>query len=420
MKIQNSIKTIPAVLLFFLSSGLVAQDSGFLYGKVTTIDGSAYEGPLRWGKEEAYWTDMFNASKDENANIDYLSREDMRRLERYYYENRDRDWGDRIAGWFGGGWHHERWGRDYVHQFNCQFGEIRSLRLSGRSWVDVELQNGDKFEVKGDGYNDIGTHVKILDKEIGEIELKWSRIDKVEFMETPNKLARKFGEPLFGTVETYGGTFTGYVQWDHDERVDTDKLDGDTYDGDVAIEFGKIRSIERSGSRSVVVLKSGREMELRGSNDVNPENRGVIVTHEKYGRVDIPWREFKKVTFSDDGFKMKSYTDFKTQKELSGVVKVANGDTYSGRIIYDLDEAYDYEVLQGKDDDIEYIIPFRYIKRITPKNYDYSNVELKSGDRLTLGEGQDVSDRNTGILVFQGSGDPKYLLWNDIDEVTFN
>ena len=420
MKIQNLINVIPVAMFLLAGHGLVAQDQGFLYGRVTTIDGNSYEGPLRWGKEEVYWTDMFNASKDENENIDYLSREEMRKLERYYYENRDRDWGSRFGRWFGEGWGYGNWDRDYVHQFSCQFGEIKSMRLSGRSWVDIELRDGHKLEVKGDGYNDIGTDVKVLDLEMGEMQLKWSRIDKIEFMDTPNKLERKFGEPLYGTVETYGGSFTGYIQWDHDERVGTDKLDGDTYDGDVSIEFGKIASIERTGSRSRVILGSGRDMELRGSNDVNPENRGVIVTNDKYGRVDIPWKEFKKVTFRQGGTKMKSYKDFKAQKELTGVVKTRDGNTYPGRIIYDLDEGYDYEVLQGKDDDIEYIIPFRNVKRISPKNYDYSNVELRSGDLLTLGEGQDVSDRNTGILVFQNDQKPKYLLWEEIDEVTFN
>ncbi|MEM7108337.1 MAG: hypothetical protein AAF519_08935, partial [Bacteroidota bacterium] len=324
-----------------------------------------------------------------------------------------------IAGWFDSRWNYSRTNYNYTHQFSCQFGELKSLRMSGRKYVDIELQNGDKFEVDGDGYNDIGSEVKILDQEIGEMAFRWSRIDRIDFMPTPDKLNDKFGEPLHGKVETYGGTFTGYVQWDHDERVDTDKLDGDTYDGDVSIGFGKIKSIERDGNRSIVTMNSGREMELRGSNDVNSENRGIIVTTE-FGRVDIPWREFKIVTFDDKGGKMKSYTDFANQKELMGTVKTVDGDTFSGRIVYDLDETYDYEVLQGKDDDIEYIIPFRYIKTIAPKNYDNSNVVLKSGEKLFLGDTQDVSDRNTGLLVFEGKGDPLYLLWNDIDEVTFN
>ncbi|MEM8565278.1 MAG: hypothetical protein AAGF85_02370 [Bacteroidota bacterium] len=418
MKNRNTVFAAFFTATFFIATGLVAQDSGFIYGKLTTIDGKTYEGPMRWGKEEVYWTDMFNASKERNENIDYLSREDMRRLERFY-ERRNYNWGGRVASWFDSRWNYSRTDYNYTHQFSCQFGELKSLRMSGRKYVDIELQNGDKFEVDGDGYNDIGSQVKILDQEIGEMAFRWSRIDRIDFMKTPNKLDDKFGEPLHGTVETYGGTFTGYVQWDHDERVDTDKLDGDTYDGDVSIRFGKIKSIERDGNRSIVVMNSGREMELRGSNDVNSENRGIIVTTE-FGRVDIPWREFKRVTFDDKGGKMKSYTDYTSQKELTGMVKTVDGDTFSGRIVYDLDETFDYEVLQGKDDDIEYIIPFRYIKTITPKNYDNSNVILKSGEKLFLGDAQDVSDRNTGLLVFEGKGDPRYLLWNDIDEVTFN
>lgn len=418
MKNRNTLFAAFFTATFFVASGLVAQDSGFIYGKLTTIDGDTYEGPLRWGKEEVYWTDMFNASKERNDNIDYLSRDDLRRLERYY-ERRNSNFGDRVAGWFDSRWNDSRWNNDYLHQFSCQFGELKSIRMSGRKYVDIELQNGDKFEVNGDGYNDIGSDIKIVDQEIGEMVFRWSRIDKIEFMNTPNKLDDKFGEPLYGTVDTYGGTFTGYVQWDHDERVDTDKLDGDTYDGDVSISFGKLKSIERDGNRSIVVTNSGREMELRGSNDVNSENRGIIVTTE-FGRVDIPWREFRKVTFSKGNGKMKSYSEFKNQKELTGTVKTAGGDTFTGRIVYDLDETFDYEVLQGKDDDIEYIIPFRYIQKIVPKNYDNSYVVLKSGEKLSLGDAQDVSDKNTGLLVFEGKGDPRYLLWNDIDEVTFN
>src|SRR6185295_20158375 len=42
-------------------------DPGFLYGRVTTVDGAAYEGRLRFGdNEEAYWGDYFNGAKAEN------------------------------------------------------------------------------------------------------------------------------------------------------------------------------------------------------------------------------------------------------------------------------------------------------------------------------------------------------------------
>ncbi len=40
---------------------------GFLYGRITTVDGATYEGRLRWGgDQEAFWGDYFNGAKDEN------------------------------------------------------------------------------------------------------------------------------------------------------------------------------------------------------------------------------------------------------------------------------------------------------------------------------------------------------------------
>ncbi|MEQ8925829.1 MAG: hypothetical protein RLO81_08455 [Fulvivirga sp.] len=422
MKTTNNIL---ALVLVFIASIATAQDQSFIYGKVTTIDGKTFEGPIRWGKEEAYWTDMFNTAKEENDNLKYLSRDQMDELEERYYRSHTswgERWGDRWEDKFGN-WFNVRWedeDKKHQHQFVCQFGDLKSVRPTGRERAEVVLQNGQKFEVDGQGYNDVATDVKIRDKEIGEIKLDWSRIDIVEFMSTPSKLNDKFGEPLYGTVETYGGTFTGFVQWDHDERVSTDKLDGDTEDGDVSIEFGNLKSIEREGFRSVVVLKSGREMELRGSNDVNSDNRGIVVTSEKLGRVDIPWREFKKVTFSSVNEKPKSYDSFKDQNEITGTVKTTDGQTLKGKLIFDLDEEYNYEVVQGMNDDIEYVIPFRSISRIAPKNYDNSSITLKNGESFTLGESQDVTDKNTGILVFQDKNNPTYVVWEKVEEVSFN
>lgn len=398
-------------------SQVYAQDAGYIYGKIITIDGKTFEGPLRWGKEEVFWTDHFNSAKSENNNLQYLSRE-----QRHELVDRHQSFGEGFVNWLASSINYHVDEYDHTHQFVCQFGEIKSLRPFSRNRIEVMLQNGEKVEISGERYNDIGTEVKVVDAELGEISISWGRIEVVEFGEAPGKLTSKFGEALFGVVETYAGTFTGYIQWDHDERLTTDKLDGDTEDGDLSIDFGNILSIEREGyNSSRVVLKSGRDMDLRGSNDVNSENRGIIVTTEKLGRVDIPWKEFKKVEFiNKPSFSLKKYTDFKNQKQLEGSVVTTDGETIKGRIVYDLDEEYNYEVLQGKDNDVEYFIPFGNIKKIMPKNYDYSHVELKNGEKMLLGERQDVSDRNTGVLVFKGGGDPTYVKWEDIKEVNFN
>ena len=104
-----------------------------------------------------------------------------------------------------------------------------------------------------------------------------------------------------------------------------------------------------------------------------------------------------------------------------GTVTTTDGETLSGQIIYDLDEEYTFEMLQGKDDDVEYIIPMASIKKIVPRNYDNSNIILRNGTEIMLSESRDVTEDNDGVLVFNnGKSDPTYVRWDDIKEITFN
>jgi hypothetical protein len=412
-------------LMLIIAIGLIggtlkAQDEMFIYGKIKTEDGKVYEGPIRWGKEEAYWVDLFNAAKLKNENLRYLS--DLERDELDDRTNSEWFSWNNNSNWFGS----NRWTRwssgdnDYVHQFACQFGDIKKMRPTGSKYVELEMRNGEKFEVSGEGYNDIGLDIKVTDTELGEMELYWGRIEEIEFMNTPSKLTTKFGTPLYGTVEAFGEKFTGYIQWDHDERLSVDKLDGDSEDGDVSIAFDKIRSIERRGGRSFVTLKSGRELYLSGSNDVSSGNRGVIIMNQEFPSVDVPWDEFDKVVFEDKpATTLAPYSQFAIQKELTGKVTTMTGETLTGRIVFDLDEEFDFELLQGKDADFEFTTPLRNVKRIVTKGRSRCSVELKSGKTFMLDDAQDVNERNQGILVFEGKTDPKYVAWHNVQEVEF-
>jgi len=393
-------------MLTFLSN---AQDQSLIYGTLTTVDGDSYTGQIRWGKEEAIWTDIFNGTKEENENYKYLSRED-RELLRDKKREVNRSWGGSWVSWSSNNY-------ETTHEFQARFGDIQKLEINRRSEVKLTMRNGETIYVSN-GSNDFDTEVHVMDAELGKTTFRWSRIESVEFQETPAQLTSNMGKPMYGTVEFYRGSYTGFIQWDHDERLSTDILDGDTKDGDVKIAFGKIKSIEKDRGGSSVILESGREMYLRGSNDVDNGNRGIIVTTD-FGRVDIPWRDFEKVTFSEVPQNAPGYNDYAELKELEAVVTTMNGETISGKIIFDLDEAYTFEMLQGNDDDIKYIIPMQHIASIAPKNYDYSEVMLKNGEKLTIGDARDVSEENDGVLVFSDNGDPQYVIWEDIKMIEF-
>ncbi len=410
---ERNQKTLQLILgcliaLLITASELKAQNTeGFIYGKVYT-NNNIYTGQLRWGKEEAYWHDVFNASKTDNAFKEIVKKHEKDNTNSW----QDIDW--RISSI----WEDKR---TTIHQFSCQFGDIKELHNYGNGRVVLQLKNGEKIKLSGEGYNDVGTDVKVLDLELGVMSIKWDRITKIEFLETPKKLSRHFGKPVYGTVETFRkGSFEGFVQWDHDERLGLDKLDGDTRDGDMSIAFDQISKIEKQGNGSMVDLRSGRQFYLTNSNDVDDGNRGIIVNVDGVGDVDIPWRAFKFVSFKEVNSSGRAYSSYESPKGLYGTVYKYNGGQVKGRIVFDLDETWELEMLEGKDDEIEYTIPFRNIKKIRPKNYNYSLVQLRNGSELLLGDGRDVSDNNAGVMVMvSGEKDPQFIEWKNVTEIVF-
>jgi hypothetical protein len=135
----------------------------------------------------------------------------------------------------------------------------------------------------------------------------------------------------------------------------------------------------------------------------------------------VPWREFESFESLQIMSQEQAYSDYKSPKGLRGKVITISGEEYSGMIAYDLDEAWEFEVLDGKDDRVNYKIPFKNIKNIIPKNYAYSMVILRNGVNLLLGDSRDVSQENDGVLVFTSKDSkPTYIRWSKIEEIIFD
>lgn len=382
----------------------ITDGSIFIYGTITTIDDEVYTGQIRWGKEEAFWFDHFNSSKPENDNLKYLTRDELDEL-----ENRDRKW-------YHGGWN---WGSysSNTHSFACEFGDIKAIYPQRGKRLLLVMRNGEELRLDG-GSNDIGATVRINDNELGVLKMDWDRIELIEFMAAPTDLESAYGEPLYGSVETTSGTYVGYLQWDHDERLTDDELNGDTKNGGLDIPFGNIESIEQTFRGSKVVMKSGRIFDLSGSNDVDDDNRGIIVNIPDMGRVDIPWEEFNKITFEPAPVSSRvSYSSYHNCKPITGSVASITGDEISGRVVYDLDECLNLEILNGEKDGIEYSIPFRYIKSIKPKNREESLVKLTNGKKILLSDSVDINEENDGLLVFMTEDDYEYVPWSEVEEI---
>lgn len=395
---------------------------GFLYGTITTESGNEYTGFIRWGTEESFWDDLFHSMKTDLREVRKQAEDARQRYggTRDDAQDRRRD-RDRRRGFDVFRWRlrwHDNTGGQRI--FIARFGDITEITPTGDNDAELLLKSGARMEVSGYA-NDVGEEIKMDDAKLGEVELRWDRIKRIQFKPVPRG-ADPGVSRLYGRVETDAGTFEGWIQWDKQECRSDDILDGESDDGDMKIPFAHLVSIERRSRRAArVQLDDGRTLTLEGTNDVNDENRGIMVEDKRFGRVTVPWREFNKVTFTTGRDSGSGYNDFEHQGPLHGTVTDVDGEALRGRIIFDLDESANWEILNGSNRDIEYDIPFWNVATIEVLDRDSCRIVLRSGEEVELEDSQDVTDNNDGVLVFRNEGsEPTYLAWDEVQKIEFD
>jgi hypothetical protein len=396
-------------------------NQGFLYGRVTTDDGVAYLGRLRFGRnEEAFWGDYFNGSKDENPWATHAPAERLAEKRRpitiFGFEI---PLGERQI--------------DLGRPFMARFGDLARIEARGRH-VRVTLKSGTVFDINRMAANDFDDGVRVWDDSQGVVDLaSWAggipppsrvRIRTIELLPT----ARLSAVParLHGTVHTRQGDFSGFVQWDRQDCVGLDELDGRTANGALSLRFDTIRSIaRRSGDSSLVTLLDGREIVLAGSREVGSGNRGIYVDDPRYGRVLVSWGAFERIDFNVGG-SGPAYHDFARGHPLTGSVTTRVGRRLAGRLVYDLDESETTETLDAPSQGVDYTIPFGLIASIAPVGREErgarrAKVMLHDGEELQLDRAGDLGERNAGMLIFiEGRERAEYVPWTDVEQVDFH
>lgn len=399
------------VLFLFLSllvanASAAAGSEGRIYGKVITQDGAVYEGLIRWDKNEASWLDVLNGSKT----MEYTERNGQRE------QAEVRILGVRIS--------YERDApRRTTRDSGIRFGHLRSLENVGRDRALLTLRGGQQIELHG-GSSDIGRDIReiiVEDRRRGQVELEWRDIDRIEFGASPPGLTSRFGERLYGTLTTRSGAaFTGYICWDVDEVLAEDVLDGKDERGrNRDIRFAEIASIEReSSSRARVILRNGEKTVLRGTNDVNDDNRGILVLDPALGQVQVRWNEFDRVVFGPPRAPIH-YEEFPGEGPLRGTITTRDGQKYTGLIRWDDDEAFAWELLDGNADGIEYDVEFGFVRAIERLSSSSARVTLRDGRSLDLRDSNDVNDENNGIFVTLADGDVVEVTWREFRHAAF-
>ncbi len=404
-------------------------DQGFLYGRITTVEGATYKGRLRWGKEgdqEAFWGDYFNGFKHENPWAAHVPPGRLPKVRRPI-----EIFGIEI-------FHRER-PIDLGRPFMARFGDVARMEARGRE-VRVTLKSGTAFDLERFEASDFDDGVRVWDGRRGVVDLEGGieprlrdlqlgrdrgRIRTVELLPAPSPGAAPYR--LHGTVRTRQGDFTGFVQWNRTECVGTDEVHGRTADGKLSLRFDTIRSIAR-GSRdsSLVTLLDGRKIALSGIEVVGDGNRrGIYVDDGRYGRVLISWDAFERVDFSPGG-SGPAYGDFPPGRPLTGSVTTRAGRRLAGRLIYDLDESETTETLDAPAQGVDYTIPFGLVASIVlpgreERGAQRARVTLQSGEELQLERAGDLGKGNAGLLIFvDGLQRPEYVPWTDVEQIDFD
>jgi hypothetical protein len=234
--------------------------------------------------------------------------------------------------------------------------------------------------------------------------------------------------PLTGTDRLYGRAWTvdgrtleGFIRWDRNEGSWTDVLEANKVtagrETQAGIRFGQIQRIQVEGSRrALVTLRSGERVEMTGrATDLGRGMRAFLIGDPERGESELGWDDLEAVEFVPvpDGLRP-------AEARLYGTLTTRSGESFTGRIAWDVDEIYTTDVLDGDRDGSRMRVPFGAIERIERRGSRAASVTLGSGEVLTLSGTQDVNDGNGGIAVSDPALGQVKVGWDDFVEVTFS
>lgn len=383
------------------------MEQGVIYGKITLKDGTVYEGQIRWKNEEALWNDIFDSPKHERPVQNLLTKAEAIRTEKRSEEFKF----GFMALW-------EDKSPNYNFPFRCYFGNIVQLKSTAANVVLLTLKGGQVIKLKKGRAGDLNDFIQIYDCDYGLLEFDFSKIQTIDFLPTPMDFSSYMGLPTYGKILTTMGVFEGFITWDLEECLGRDLISGRKNGNLYNIAFEDIASIKAQNEGSLITLKSGQTLFLNDHDDVSGRNKGIVIRGLSFGQVKVVWKNFISATFTDPP-KPRQYHEFLAPKLLQGSVANKNGQMYSGQLVFDLDEIYNLEFLNGVNNDFDYYIPFEKIARIEPQNDKYSLIYLKDGNQYLLGEMPDVTAKNHGLVLKQPENKADYIEWTSVKYIDF-
>lgn len=294
----------------------------------------------------------------------------------------------------------------------------------GRDAAELLLRSGERVRFSGGG-RDLGIDMRALVVELpGEtpVEVAWDALVRVRFGPSP-EAAPAPDRRLRGTVtDRWGNHFTGAVVWNSQAVMESDLFTGrDARDREVKIPFAEIVRLDRTWEGTRVWRSDGGELNLAGTGDAGRGHRGVIISDPGLGRALVEWDDFESLRIQRDA-ELPGFDAFEGGHRLRGTVTTRAGEIHSGFILWDADETWSWEILDGNVRDVALDVEFGKIASIRRQSSRSAVVTLLDGRAFDLEDSNDVSDGNRGIFVSAlGTGEEAWVLvtWDEFQEVRF-
>ena len=450
-----------AACLLLVPLPVQAQHEHRIWGRVFTEDGEVHEGFIRLTRPRggAAWTDLFMTTKKipEEHYQDWL---DATRGGKPHVGTVELK-GYRIT------WEQKHPSFERNHRTGIRFGHIAELLLDTDGEIGIVTRSrhaterglqGDSVTIGRDGpettvgMRDLAdgldgfTMVQRLnslswriDSEGRSTRVRGDHVDRIEFASPPAGSVPHAAR-LYGTVEDRSGrSFTGFIGWDWSEILESHVLDGyfedapglanpwESHEYERAFRFSAIRSLERTPCFATVTLKSDSVIELCNE-PMERDPRPVRISDPSLGLIEVEWDALRILRFESPP-DLPGYDAFDGGRPLYGTVVTREGEEIEGRIRWDADEEWSWELLQGSSDDVDFSIEFGNIAHLARDDPEGARVTLRDGRSFYLTGGNDVDRDNRGIFIFPtpvdsaaadlDAPDWRYVAWGDFREVRF-
>lgn len=196
-------------------------------------------------------------------------------------------------------------GKTNRRKSKIEFGDIKIIERYSSSAAKVFMKNGDELVLRGtNDVDDSNRGISVYVEGLGQVKMRWDEFEQIEFATPPHQVPYDefdVGRRLRGTVYMENGEeHTGSIRWDDDEEFSWEILDGTFRDIEFDVEFRHIRMIERRGYHSsIVTLRDGTSLRLKGTNDVDEDNKGIFVGVAGGEEIEIEWNDLQRIEFAD-------------------------------------------------------------------------------------------------------------------------